>query len=55
MLVIFKNVAADGHHPPTQFQPRNAVESLQALFSDPTAWAALAALVIMEVVLGIDT
>ncbi|MGE0082512.1 MAG: TerC family protein [Thiohalomonadaceae bacterium] len=28
--------------------------SLQALFSDPTAWAALLALVIMEVVLGID-
>lgn len=38
----------------TQFQPRIPVESLQALFSDPTAWAALAALVIMEVVLGID-
>ena len=54
MLVIFKNVAPDRHHPGTQFQPRNAVESLQALFSDPTAWAALAALVIMEVVLGID-
>ncbi|MGJ7579875.1 TerC family protein [Variovorax sp. RHLX14] len=30
------------------------MESLQALFSDPTAWAALVALVIMEVVLGID-
>ncbi len=30
------------------------MESLQALFSDPTAWAALAALVIMEIVLGID-
>jgi predicted tellurium resistance membrane protein TerC len=30
------------------------VESLQALFSDPTAWAALVALVVMEVVLGID-
>ena len=28
--------------------------SLQALFSDPTAWAALFALVVMEVVLGID-
>lgn len=32
----------------------NNVQSLQALFSDPTAWAALVALVIMEVVLGID-
>ena len=30
------------------------MDSLQALFSDPTAWAALVALVIMEVVLGID-
>jgi predicted tellurium resistance membrane protein TerC len=30
------------------------MESLVALFSDPTAWAALIALVIMEVVLGID-
>jgi predicted tellurium resistance membrane protein TerC len=30
------------------------MESLQALFSDPAAWAALAALVVMEVVLGID-
>ena len=30
------------------------MQSLQALFSDPTAWAALVALVIMEVVLGID-
>ena len=30
------------------------MDSLQALFSDPTAWAALAALVIMEIVLGID-
>ncbi|RZM00241.1 MAG: TerC family protein [Variovorax sp.] len=30
------------------------MDSLQALFSDPTAWAALMALVIMEVVLGID-
>ena len=30
------------------------MDSLQALFSDPTAWAALLALVIMEVVLGID-
>jgi predicted tellurium resistance membrane protein TerC len=30
------------------------MESLQALFTDPTAWAALAALVVMEVVLGID-
>ncbi len=30
------------------------MESLLALFSDPTAWAALAALVVMEVVLGID-
>ena len=28
--------------------------SLQALFSDPAAWAALLALVVMEVVLGID-
>ncbi|MDB5877140.1 MAG: hypothetical protein JWQ41_554 [Variovorax sp.] len=54
MLVIGQDIQIDGHHPPTQFQPRNAVESLQALFSDPTAWAALAALVIMEVVLGID-
>jgi len=30
------------------------MESLLALFSDPTAWAALVALVVMEVVLGID-
>ncbi len=30
------------------------MSSLQALFSDPAAWAALVALVIMEVVLGID-
>jgi predicted tellurium resistance membrane protein TerC len=30
------------------------MDSLLALFSDPTAWAALAALVVMEVVLGID-
>ena len=30
------------------------MDSLIALFSDPTAWAALAALVVMEVVLGID-
>ena len=30
------------------------VEGLQSLFSDPGAWAALVALVIMEVVLGID-
>jgi predicted tellurium resistance membrane protein TerC len=30
------------------------VQSLQALFTDPTLWAALFALVIMEVVLGID-
>ncbi|QHI97654.1 TerC family protein [Xylophilus rhododendri] len=30
------------------------MQSLQALFSDPTAWAALAALVVMEIVLGID-
>lgn len=30
------------------------VEGLQSLFSDPAAWAALIALVIMEVVLGID-
>ena len=30
------------------------MESLLALFSDPGAWAALAALVVMEVVLGID-
>ena len=30
------------------------MESLTALFSDPGAWAALAALVVMEVVLGID-
>lgn len=30
------------------------MESLLALFSDPTAWAALIALVVMEVVLGID-
>jgi predicted tellurium resistance membrane protein TerC len=30
------------------------MESLFALFSDPGAWAALAALVVMEVVLGID-
>lgn len=27
---------------------------ITALLSDPTAWAALAALVVMEVVLGID-
>jgi predicted tellurium resistance membrane protein TerC len=32
----------------------DAMESLLALFSDPAAWAALVALVIMEVVLGID-
>ena len=30
------------------------MQSLQALFSDPAAWAALVALVIMEIVLGID-
>jgi hypothetical protein len=30
------------------------MESLSALFSDPAAWAALAALITMEVVLGID-
>jgi predicted tellurium resistance membrane protein TerC len=30
------------------------MESLQALFTSPAAWAALAALVVMEVVLGID-
>ncbi len=30
------------------------MDSLQALFSDPAAWAALVALVVMEVVLGID-
>lgn len=30
------------------------MESLQALLSEPAAWAALAALVIMEIVLGID-
>ena len=30
------------------------MDSLIALFSDPTAWAALVALVVMEVVLGID-
>ncbi len=30
------------------------MESLQALFSSPAAWAALAALVVMEIVLGID-
>jgi len=30
------------------------MDSLLALFSDPAAWAALAALVLMEVVLGID-
>jgi predicted tellurium resistance membrane protein TerC len=30
------------------------MDSLLALFSDPTAWAALFALVVMEVVLGID-
>jgi predicted tellurium resistance membrane protein TerC len=30
------------------------MEGLTALFSDPGAWAALAALVVMEVVLGID-
>jgi predicted tellurium resistance membrane protein TerC len=30
------------------------MDSLQALFSDPAAWAALAALVVMEVVLGVD-
>ncbi|MEY4563121.1 MAG: hypothetical protein RLZZ618_2398 [Pseudomonadota bacterium] len=30
------------------------MNSLQALFSDPAAWAALFALVVMEVVLGID-
>ncbi|MEH3086596.1 MAG: TerC family protein [Xylophilus ampelinus] len=30
------------------------MDSLQALFSDPAAWAALLALVVMEVVLGID-
>ncbi|RYY97830.1 MAG: TerC family protein [Comamonadaceae bacterium] len=30
------------------------MDSLLALFSDPAAWAALAALVVMEIVLGID-
>ncbi|MDO9488898.1 MAG: TerC family protein [Sphingomonadaceae bacterium] len=30
------------------------IEGLQSLLSDPGAWAALAALVVMEVVLGID-
>ena len=30
------------------------MQSLQALFSDPAAWAALLALLIMEIVLGID-
>ena len=30
------------------------MESLQVLFTSPAAWAALAALVIMEIVLGID-
>jgi predicted tellurium resistance membrane protein TerC len=30
------------------------LDDLQALLSDPAAWAALAALVVMEVVLGID-
>jgi predicted tellurium resistance membrane protein TerC len=30
------------------------LDSLTALFSDPAAWAALVALVVMEVVLGID-
>ncbi len=30
------------------------MESLQALFTDPAAWAALLALVVMEIVLGID-
>ncbi|HZX88050.1 MAG TPA: TerC family protein [Reyranella sp.] len=30
------------------------MQSLQALFTDPTLWAALFALVVMEVVLGID-
>jgi predicted tellurium resistance membrane protein TerC len=30
------------------------MEALTALFSDPTAWAALVALVVMEVILGID-
>ncbi|HEX7741349.1 MAG TPA: TerC family protein [Sphingobium sp.] len=30
------------------------MDSLVALFTDPTAWAALLALVVMEVVLGID-
>mgnify|MGYP003439547966 CR=1 FL=1 len=30
------------------------MEHLLALFSDPTVWAALAALIVMEVVLGID-
>jgi predicted tellurium resistance membrane protein TerC len=30
------------------------MDALQALFTDPTAWAALVALVVMEVVLGID-
>ncbi|HEY8358569.1 MAG TPA: hypothetical protein VIL30_14020, partial [Ramlibacter sp.] len=30
------------------------MDSLLALFSDPAAWAALLALVLMEVVLGID-
>lgn len=30
------------------------MESLSALFADPTAWAALIALVVMEVILGID-
>ena len=30
------------------------MDSLLALLNDPAAWAALAALVVMEVVLGID-
>ena len=30
------------------------MDGLNALFSDPAAWAALAALVVMEIVLGID-
>jgi predicted tellurium resistance membrane protein TerC len=43
------------HHRPLSTRVRRTtMDHLMALFSDPTAWAALFALVIMEIVLGID-
>lgn len=40
--------------PLLQINEMTTVEYLQQLISDPTAWVALATLVVMEVVLGID-